>query len=69
VEERQQVKVLGVNLEAMIIFYMSVKSIDKTLKHFGISGVRAGNSYLSRKLKERNISVLNRRNSYAGLVK
>ena len=56
-------KIIDENLEEMITYYTKVKSINKTLKHFGVNGIRAGNNYLSKRLKERKINVLKRRNS------
>ena len=47
----------------MISYFMSCKSMDKTLKYFGVIGVRAGSAYFSEQLKNRNLKILNRRNS------
>jgi hypothetical protein len=62
-DKNGNIKKIDENLEDMIIYYQNIKSIDKTLKHFGLVGVRAGNGYFSRILKERNIPVRKRRNS------
>lgn len=62
-DKPENMKIIDQNMEEMISFYMNVKSIDKTLKHFGIVGVRAGNSYFSKILKEKSIPVRKRRNS------
>jgi hypothetical protein len=56
-------RIIDQNLEKMIEYYQTVWSIDKTLKHFGIAGSRAGNKYFSSILKNRNIYVRKRRNS------
>lgn len=56
-DSSQANKLIDENLDAMIDYYKTVWSIDKTLKKFGIPGVRAGNSYLSTILKDRNIYV------------
>lgn len=55
-------KIIDENLDAMITSFMECKSIDKTLKSFGIQGTRAGNSYFSGILKDRGIEVVSRRN-------
>ena len=57
------IKIIDDNLEDMINFYASCKSIDKTLNHFGVIGARAGSAYFSEHLKQRNFKILNRRNS------
>lgn len=51
------IKIIDENLSAMIAYYQTVWSIDKTLKKFDIIGKRAGNSYFSSLLKARNIYV------------
>lgn len=57
------IKIIDDNLENMISYFMSCKSMDKTLKYFGVIGVRAGSAYFSEQLKNRNLKILNRRNS------
>lgn len=56
-------KIIDENFEDMLKYYQTTWSIDKTLKHFGITGSRAGNNYFSRLLKEKNIYIRKRRNS------
>jgi len=56
-------KIINDNIEDMVIAFEKNKSIDKTLKSFGIVGKRNGNKYFSNILKNRNVSILVRRNS------
>lgn len=56
-------KIIDDNLEQMISYFESTKSITKTLVYFGIKGKREGNQYFSKILKSRNIEVLKRRNT------
>jgi hypothetical protein len=56
-------RIIDENLDKMLKYYQTIWSIDKTLKHFGITGSRAGNSYFSRLLKNKNIYIRKRRNS------
>lgn len=56
-------RIIDQNLDEMIRYYQTVWSIDKTLKHFGVAGSRAGNKYFSSILKSKNIYVRKRRNS------
>ena len=56
-------KIIDQHLDEMLEYYQTVWSIDKTLKHFGVKGNRAGNNYFSRILKSKNIYVRRRRNS------
>lgn len=56
-------KIIDNNLSEMIAYYQTVWSIDKTLKHFGVEGSRAGNQYFSQILKNHDIYVKRRRNS------
>lgn len=51
------------NLEFLISEFEKNKSIDKTLRNFGIPGTRVGNDYFSTLLKSRGYSILKRRNS------
>lgn len=57
------IKIIDDNLEDMISFFVVCKSMDKTLKQFGVVGVRAGSAYFSEHLKQRNLKIVNRRNS------
>jgi hypothetical protein len=61
------IKLIDANLSEMLIYYSTVRSIDKTLKHFGVKGNqdtgRAGNRYFSSILKEKNIYVRPRTNN------
>jgi len=55
------IKLIDIKLDEMLEYYSNVRSIDKTLKHFGVKGLsdtgRAGNRYFSSILKEKNIYV------------
>lgn len=51
------------NIEYLIGQFKINGSIEKTLREFGIPGVRAGNSYFSSILGQHNIPILKRRNS------
>lgn len=55
-------KTIDENIDSMILVFLECKSIDNTLKTFGIEGVRAGNSYFSKIIKEKGIEPLVRRN-------
>jgi len=57
-------RIIDQNLEKMVEYYQTVWSIDKTLKHFGVTGIRAGNKHFSNILKKRHIYVRKRRNSF-----
>lgn len=56
-DKPENIKIIDRNVEEMISHYMTIRSIDRTLKHFGVVGVRAGNSYFSKILKDRNLPV------------
>jgi hypothetical protein len=51
------IKIIDDNLDELLNFYLEARSIDKTLKHFGVVGARAGNKYFSSILKKKNIYV------------
>ena len=51
------------NLQKLILAFEQNKSIDKTLKQFGVKGSRSGNAYFSKILKEKGYTVLKRRNT------
>lgn len=59
------IKIIDDNIEDIINTFHETKSIQKTLQRYGIKGVREGNKYLSKILKDKGIEVLKRRNSYA----
>jgi hypothetical protein len=59
------VKIIEDNFEAMMEYFTTCKSITKTLKHFGVTGSRAGNAKFSKLLKERGLQPLRRRNTPA----
>lgn len=50
-------KIIDDNVEQMVEYYLTHRSITGTLKHFGVEGTRAGNAYLSSILKSRGIGV------------
>lgn len=56
-------KIIDLNLDYLISCFEQNKSIDKTLKDFGVKGSRSGNAYFSKILKERGYVVLRRRNT------
>jgi hypothetical protein len=56
-DKSEAIRIIDNNLSEMLNYYPAVKSIDKTLIHFGAEGHRAGNKYFSEILKERNIYV------------
>lgn len=56
------IEIIDSNIDVIILLFSKTNSITKTLSEFGING-RAGNSYLSKILKERGFSVLKRRNT------
>jgi hypothetical protein len=53
------------NMDQIIEVFNTNGSVSKTLRHFNISKGqdRVGSAYLSKKLKDRNIKILRRRNS------
>lgn len=59
------IKIIDDNIEGIIKTFYETRSIQKTLQSYGIKGVREGNNYLSKILKDKGIEVLKRRNSYA----
>lgn len=62
-DRSESIIIIDQNLNSMISYYQKVWSIDKTLKHFGVIGNRAGNQYFSSILKERKLYIRRRRNS------
>ena len=57
------IKDIDLNIESLIEAFNKNMSIDKTLKEFGIVGERVGNTYFSKILKSKGISILKRRNT------
>lgn len=51
------IRIIDNNLDKMIAFYKTCYAIDRTLKHFGITGARNGCAYFSKILKQRGIRV------------
>lgn len=49
--------IIDSKFDEMVEFFKNCRSIDKTLKHFGVTGSRAGNGIFSRKLKALGIRV------------
>lgn len=56
-DRSEAIKIIDNNLEDMLLYYINVRSIDKTLIQFGVKGHRAGNKYFSEILKEKNLYV------------
>lgn len=56
-------KIIDQNINEMIEYYKTVWSINKTLKHFGITGSRAGSKYFSSILRSHKLYIRRRRNS------
>ena len=50
-------KIIDNNFDQMVVFFKTCHSIDKTLKHFGVNGTRAGNAQLSKRLKSLGLRV------------